>query len=140
MNLIERLKVNEGTVKAKGLHVPYKDSEGYLTIGYGILIDPAKGGGLYEDEAEYLLRNRANKALTAAANYPYFSNLNENRQSVLVEMIYNMGKSRVDGFKKMHAALFVGDYEDAAKEMLGSRWARQVKGRADRLAEIMRTG
>ena len=35
----------------------YKDSRGYLTIGVGHLIDEELGGGLSEDEIDYLLAN-----------------------------------------------------------------------------------
>jgi lysozyme len=40
----------------------------------------------------------------------------------------------------MHAALDAGDYHEAASQMLDSRWAEQVKGRAKELAEMMETG
>jgi lysozyme len=32
------------------------------------------------------------------------------------------------------------DFQWAGEEMLDSRWAKQVKGRATHLAEVMRTG
>jgi len=38
----------------------------------------------------------------------------------------------------MIAALRLGNYVKAADEMFDSKWARQVKGRANKLAEIMR--
>ena len=40
----------------------------------------------------------------------------------------------------MWAAVYDNDFETAAKEMLDSRWARQVKGRSTRLAHAMATG
>ena len=40
----------------------------------------------------------------------------------------------------MIAALEVGDYEEASVQMLDSRWAKIVKGRAVELSEQMRTG
>ena len=40
----------------------------------------------------------------------------------------------------MLAAVEEGDYKKAAKEMLDSKWAFQVKGRAVELAKIMETG
>ena len=43
-------------------------------------------------------------------------------------------------FKKMWAAVYDNDFATAAKEMLDSRWARQVKGRSTRLAHAMATG
>ena len=44
------------------------------------------------------------------------------------------------GFKKMLAALDKADYKTASKEMLNSKWATQVKSRAQFLAKIMETG
>ena len=40
----------------------------------------------------------------------------------------------------MWAAIHRRDYNAAADEMLDSKWAEQVKGRATRLSNIMRTG
>ena len=51
----KQIKRHEGFVSNA-----YKDSLGYLTIGYGRLIDKSKGGGISETEAEYLLANDVN--------------------------------------------------------------------------------
>jgi lysozyme len=140
MPLIDRLKQNEGTKRGKnGLHIPYNDSENLLTIGYGILIDP-ESGGLYEEEAEYLLQNRIKLSLNQAQQFPWFSKLNQVRQEVIVEMVYNLGYPRFNGFKKMIAALESGDFDEAANQGMDSKWAGQVKGRAIRLMDMMRKG
>lgn len=55
-------------------------------------------------------------------------------------MIFNVGKPRLLGFKLMLAAVDSGDYEEAAKQMIESVWARQVGQRAVRLAAMMRSG
>jgi lysozyme len=55
-------------------------------------------------------------------------------------MAYNLGIGRLSKFKKMIAALDSRDYELAAKEMLDSTYAKQVKGRAKRNAHMMETG
>jgi lysozyme len=52
-------------------------------------------------------------------------------------MIFNIGYTRVLGFKKMLAAIKRDDYQTAAKEMLDSNWARQVGNRATKLAALM---
>ena len=54
-------------------------------------------------------------------------------------MIFNM-RNRFDQFKKMIAALEVGDYDEASAQMMDSRWATTVKTRAVELSEQMRTG
>jgi lysozyme len=59
---------------------------------------------------------------------------------VLVEMIFNMGVKGLMSFRRMLAALGRADYQEAAREMLNSRWAEQVGARAVELANIMREG
>ena len=62
------------------------------------------------------------------------------RQLVLMDMAFNMGVPRLCNFVKMWAALEQYDYDSAAKEMLDSKWAKQVKTRAIRLAYSMKHG
>ena len=77
---IEQIKRHEGLV----LHA-YKDSLGFLTIGYGRLIEKAKHGGISEAEAEYLLQNDVSIVLAALhRNIPFFDRLCVQRQAVLV--------------------------------------------------------
>ncbi len=141
MSLIARMKVHEGTKKGKnGLHIPYRDSENYLTLGYGILIDPEKGGGIYEDEAEYLLNSRIKRSLKEAEVFPWFNRMDLARQEVVVEMIYNLGLDKFKGFRNMIAALEKQDYTEAAKQGRDSLWYRQVKTRGETLMRIVENG
>ncbi len=55
-------------------------------------------------------------------------------------MAFNLGMAGLLKFQKMITAIGCMDYGGAADEMLDSRWARQVGRRAQRLAEMMRTG
>lgn len=135
-NLIEQIKRHEGMTP----HA-YKDSLGYLTIGFGRLIDPDLGGGISEREATLMLLNDIERAQADLETFfPMALRVSLIRYEVLVNMCFNMGISRLRSFKKMWAAIEAGDFDAAAKEMLDSRWARQVKSRADELAEQMRTG
>ena len=59
------------------------------------------------------------------------------RMAVLINMSFNMGINVLDKFGKMWKALAEGDYLTASNEMLDSRWAKQVKGRAKRLSQLM---
>jgi lysozyme len=131
-----QLKADEGTVP----HA-YQDSEGYWTIGCGRLIDKRLGGGLSDDEINYLLNNdlfRAEK--TARALFAGFDRLSEARKAVLISMAFNLGQTRLAGFQRLREAVKEQDWEQAAAEMLDSRWARQVGARANRLAEQMLRG
>ena len=61
----------------------------------------------------------------------------EELQLVLTQMVFQMGKTRVLGFKKALAAMGTGDYKTAGKEMRDSSWYRQTPKRCERLARIV---
>lgn len=138
--LIKQLKRHEGNVMNNGKHEPYEDHLGYLTIGYGRLIDPEIKGGISESEAELLLMNDLVAFMDAAKSYSWYDSLDDVRKAVIVNMLFNLGQPRFNKFVAMHEALKAQNYATAAAEMLDSRWAKQVKGRAKELAEQMRTG
>ena len=136
MIALNQIKQDEGFVP----HA-YQDSEGYWTIGYGTLIDESLGAGITKEEAEYLLRNRVKIAEQELTDlYPWVTRLSPNRYAALTNMVYNLGIVRFGGFKKMLPALEAGDYETAADEAKDSKWYRQVKGRAVRICDIIRSG
>ena len=117
---------------------PYKCTAGKLTIGIGRNLE-AKG--LTRDEAEYLLLNDiAEVEDYLQTTYPVYNLLCDARQSVLINMTFNLGFSGVSKFKKMWAALANQDFKEASEQMLDSKWSAQVKGRANRLAKMMRSG
>jgi len=129
------IKQHEGFVE----HA-YKDSEGYLTIGYGRLIDERLGGGISAKEAEFLLMNDINQVIEAAKKYTFWDSLNEPRKAVIISMMFNLGQPRFDKFRNTKDAIHSGNFELAASEMLNSMWRKQVGYRAEHLAEMMRTG
>lgn len=133
-----RQKIRERTKRFEGLSlVPYKCPVGEDTIGYGHLIK----NGITQAGAEVLLDEDLKAAYRAArGNFAWFSKLNGPRQAVIIDMIFNIGLTRLYGFKKMRAAIEAGDFETAAKEMLDSKYARQVAYRARLNAEILKTG
>ena len=59
---------------------------------------------------------------------------------VLANMAFNLGVDGLLGFRRMILAVDRGHYDQAAREMLNSKWARQVFNRAIRLAEMMAKG
>ena len=75
--------------------------------------------------------------LTLPSQFNWYRRLDNVRQDVIIEMIFNLGLPRFLGFKKMIQALREDDYPQAAIEMLDSKWARQVGSRADTLVNIM---
>ena len=131
--LIEQLKLHEG-VRDR----PYKDSVGKLTIGVGRNLTDK---GLKPKEIEYLLMNDIMDCIDDLNKYlPWWRQLNEVRQRVLMDMCFNLGIGGLLGFKNTLAFIQSGDYEQASQNMLSSKWASQVGQRARRLSEMMRTG
>ena len=133
--LLEMLKRHEG-VKS---HV-YRCSAGYETIGVGRNISKS-GMGLSEDEVDYLLENDIERIIKElSSEYPWFNTLDDVRKDAMIDISFNLGATRLRGFKKALAAMEVADYTLAAKEFLDSKWSRDVKGRAHELASMIETG
>lgn len=116
---------------------PYEDIVGKLSIAVGRNLDDR---GLRDDEIDLMLKNDMHEAASEAMKLPYFCKLNDARQLVIVDMIFNMGLPRFLGFVNTNAALEAGDFETAANEMIDSKWYRQTGRRAQVLAALMRSG
>ena len=117
---------------------PYKCSAGKLTIAVGRNLDDR---GISEREAMYLLHNDitiCKQELNLL--YPIVNRLNDARHNVLINMCFNIGIVRLGQFKKMWKAIEVGDFKEASRQMLDSKWSGQVGKRADELAETMKRG
>ena len=131
----DALKAEEGFVA----HC-YICTAGAHTVGYGRNIDQKHGGiGISEDEADYLLRNDIDRTISECQRWDWFDELDPVRQSVVVQLCFQLGRPRLSQFKRMLAALSQQppDLIAAANELLDSRFANQVPARAARLAEQM---
>lgn len=116
---------------------PYRCTSGALTIGIGYNLD----AGMPFDEAVLLMRHRIDKIRRALLErLEWFPKLNEARQAALLSMAYQMGLSGLLSFKRTLASIAAGDYEQASREMLASKWASQTPKRAQRTAYMMRYG
>jgi lysozyme len=116
----------------------YKCSAGKWTIGYGRNVEDR---GITKAEALYLLENDITQAeFDASVLFPSFARLSDNRKAVLVNMALNLGRDRLAGFKDFRQAVEAGAWEQAAAEMLDSKWAKQTGNRAIRLAKQMKEG
>ncbi len=117
---------------------PYRCPAGKLTIGIGRNIEDR---GITLDEALYLARNDIDLVVAELEQrLPWFHELDEVRQRVLVNMGFNLGVPKLLEFKATLAALATGNYVAAANEMRRSKWATQVGARAERLARMMVQG
>ena len=132
--LKSRIKEHEGFSPT-----PYRDAHGW-SIGYGHFIGEGGSGlKISRTVGDKILDEDIHKFRFEIMSLG-FGWLSEARTGVLVEMAFNLGFPRFQTFVKMLAAIEARDYEKAADEMLDSKWAKQVKGRAETLAEVMRTG
>jgi lysozyme len=115
----------------------YKCPAGYNTIGYGLNLDAGISEGLASCILNYQIEEVRNELLRRVS---FFRNLTQARQEVLINMAFNLG---VDGLMKFHRTLFLMEnsrHEEAAAEMLNSKWASQVGGRAKYLSEKYKKG
>ncbi len=147
--LIAQLHRDEGSRKnPQGWHVAYLDTVGVLTIGYGhnCVTSPVPGvnkpGDIISDgRANMLFERDLDKHVQQVRfRWPWVERLDGPRQAVLYNMAFNMGIAGLATFRNTLEFIRIGDYANAAKNMLASKWAKQVKGRAARLAEQIKTG
>jgi len=133
--LLAQLKVDEGV----RLYA-YQDSLGYLTIGYGRLIDRRKGGQISQGEAEYLLGNDINRTENELAQYAWFTSQDSVRQAAITNMAFNLGVAGLLHFPHFLGYLQAKQYESAAAELVNTPWHTQVGARADRIIAMITKG
>ena len=135
--VFETLKVDEGVV-----YEIYKDHLGYPTFGVGHLVlesDPEHGQEVGTPVSEERVKECFEKDLDTAINEcvalygDQFNDWPDEVQQVLVNMMFNMGRTRLGGFKNFRKALEENNWKRAAVEGRDSKWYRQVTKRAERL-------
>ena len=141
-SVFEQLKIDEGVV-----YEIYLDHLGNPTFGVGHLVlesDPEYGmpvGTTVSDQrvAECFDRDLDVAISECVALYgaDIWEGFPSEVQEITVNMMFNMGRTRLSKFKKFNAALKVGDWDEAAVEGRDSLWYRQVTNRAERLMERM---
>jgi len=125
-------------VAQEGLRLKvYTDSLGIETIGVGRNL---RDKGISEEEAVMLLNRDISDAIEDVMHVcSVYTQLSRPRQLVLVSMAFNLGRARLGKFVRFLAAVHLGQWDEAAEEMLQSIWAIQVGQRAVTLAKMMRT-
>ena len=127
-----RIRDHEGCVDTV-----YLDTLGKATIGIGHLVQPherqrfKEGVKISTDEIEDLFLIDLNRACAGAEqliseNYKADKRLPQAIEHVIVEMVFQLGKTGVSKFKKMWRALSDGDRKQASLEMQDSRWHSQT--------------
>ncbi|SMF42809.1 hypothetical protein SAMN06296036_11323 [Pseudobacteriovorax antillogorgiicola] len=137
----------------------YKDSLGIPTIGigcnlevlenqelirgFGVSLEAILAGTveLTEEQISSIFRVHCDACLADAREiFPKFHLLTDVRKIVLLDMRFNLGKTRLLKFKNMIKAVNDYNYSKAATEMKNSRWYRQVRNRGERNVYIMQQG
>src|SRR5262249_12279341 len=154
---LDRAKLKNQLIRHEGKRSKvYKDSLGILTIGVGFNLERAdakkmieglglnfqqvKDGkvGLTEEQIGRLLDHDIDVAIAGCKSiFPKFTDLSDVRQRVLADMMFNLGKPRFGGFKRMIAHVQASEFGKAADEMKNSQWYKQVGGRGKRLEAMM---
>jgi len=135
---IDRIKKHEGFIAKV-----YKDHLGNPTIGYGHLLtedDDFVEGIIYDkDILEELFNKDFEQAYMGAEYLLTGFQISNIAKGVIIEMVYQLGVGNVSKFKLMLAALKKQDYQEAAKQISNSLFARQTPDRCKELANIMRS-
>ncbi len=153
--LIAALKRDEG-LRLKAYPDPLspraktgKGSGAPWTIGYGRARGIQEGQVITEATAEaWLIEDAREHNRVIHAALPWLKRLDPVRRRVIENMHFNMGwddpktpqREGLSGFVNTLAHVEAGRYAQAAAGMRASLWAKQVQGRADRLAREMETG
>ena len=131
-----QIEIDEGRVMES-----YVDTEGHLTGGVGHLLTDAEkalypeGTPIPKEVVDEWYRIDLEEAEADADKF--YKTDDPNLKAILTNMSFNLGSTRLGKFVKLKEALIAGDYEEAGAQMLDSKWAGQVKGRATRLIERM---
>ena len=153
---IQRLMFNEGC-KLKS----YRDTVGKLTIGIGRNLDDnpltieeqcyvghnCRTLFISNEQAAYLCRNDLKRVRADLdRELPWWRDLNPDRQFVMIDLCFNLGignrqkKTKLLSFTNTLSLIAQGYYENAAENLLKSKYAKQVGARAQRNAYCLKYG
>jgi len=120
----------------------YLDTLNKRTVGVGHLCVE----DFWEDNKEYeesflmdILQKDLQNSIDGAENLCKNLNISDNAKIIIIEMIFQLGKTGVSKFRNMWKALLENppNYEEASIQMLDSRWAKQTPNRAKEMASHM---
>lgn len=133
--LLADLKADEGCRLTA-----YLDTVGVWTVGYGHAHVPPNTVWTQARADAQLAADVAHVEHSLDIHLPWWRDLDDARQDVIVNMAFNLGVPGLLTFRNTLAHIHAGEWEAAAAGMLASKWAAQVHGRAKRLAHQMLTG
>lgn len=122
----------------------YLDTLNKRTVGYGHLCVE----DFWEDDKEYeikfletilehdlLTATKSAKELMADHGC---TDMDEAAKGIIIEMVFQLGKTGVSKFKMMWKSLSELNYLGASFEMIDSKWYKQTKNRATELSNRMK--
>ena len=137
--LLESVKKHEGY-----RNKVYLDTLGKRTVGVGHLCVE----NFWEDDKEYeekflmeILEKDLQQAIRGARSLMEdhgCTDIDEQAEEILIEMVFQLGMTGVSKFKNMWKALAEKNYIGASYEMLDSRWSKQTPNRAKAMAKTMK--
>ncbi len=123
--------------KHEGLRLQlYQDSLGHWTGGVGHNFEKPLTKAVWS----LMLAEDIEEAYEGVAQLPWFIPLDDVRQRVVVDMVFNMGLQKFLTFRNLIQAIKTKNFEMASFEMLNSQWAQQVGQRAKTLSSMMLSG
>ena len=142
-NLRKQLEIDEGCI-----YEIYLDHLGLPTFGIGHLIvqaDPEYGKPVGTPVSEERVEEVFNKDVTVSITdvekiygLEDFYSWPQEVQEILVNMAFNLGRTRLNKFVNFRKALKERDWSKAAHEMRDSKWFYQVGDRSFRLYSRMK--
>ena len=108
----------------------YLDHLGYPTFGIGHLItddDPECGTSVGTEVSSDRVQEAFDSDIESVLSdcerlYVQFEHLPEEAQLIIANMMFNMGYTRLSKFKGMKRGVAARNWEEAADEMVDSRW------------------
>ena len=136
--LIESVKKHEGF-----RDTPYLDTLNKRTVGFGHLCveDHWEDGKKYDKEyLEGILKEDLQYAINQGEGMCKDLKISDDAKFLIIEMIFQLGSSGVQKFRKMWDALKEDppNYFEAHVQMLDSRWYKQTPNRAGEMSEHMK--
>jgi len=130
-------KLQSQLIEHEGMRLkPYLCTAGKTSVGIGRNLTDK---GISEKEALYLLHNDISECYDDLIPlFIDFKMMPDSIQRALLDMRFNLGHAGFRKFKKMITAVNNRNQENMIKEMLDSKWARQVPERVESLIKIIK--
>lgn len=156
MSLANSLLVYEEGTNPKGVCVPYIDSLGYPTIGYGELCKEytvstlaqanaacsAYLNGCSDAKARQWLKEAIEEKSSCIKDYSIIKNAynkaSDKRKAILISMACQMGCYGLSQFTTTLGYMAKGDWNNASDSMFDSLWAQQTPNRVKRHAYVIK--